>query len=70
MEPIVLLTYAFSFYAGYNIVNDMLDHFKMMNAISEVRLQITQLKDMQADLLENIKKDLKELKKLNDLKDL
>ena len=34
MEPIVLLTYAFSFYAGYNIVNDMLDYFKIMNANS------------------------------------
>ena len=56
MEPIVLLTYAFSFYAGYNIVNDMLDYFKIMNAITAVSLQVTQLKDMQAELLENIQR--------------
>lgn len=65
MEPIVLLTYVFSFYAGYNIVNDMLDYFKMMNAIAAVSLQVTQLKDMQAELLENIKNELKNLKGLH-----
>lgn len=70
MEPIVLLTYVFSFYLGYNIVNDIHDYFKIMNAISVVSLQVTQLKYMQADLLENIKKDLKELKDSNNLKDL
>ena len=56
MEPIVLLTYVFSFYVGYNIVNDIHDYFKIMHAISAVSLQVTQLKDMQAELLENIQR--------------
>ena len=56
MEPIVLLTYVFSFYLGYNIVNDIHDYFKIMNAITAVSLQVTQLKDMQAELLENIQR--------------
>jgi hypothetical protein len=62
MEPIVLLTYVFSFYVGYNIVNDIHDYFKIMNAITAVSLQVTQLKDMQSELLENIKNELKELR--------
>ena len=56
MEPIALLTYVFSFYLGYNIVNDIHDYFKIMNAITAVSLQVTQLKDMQAELLENIQR--------------
>lgn len=69
MEPIVLLTYVFSFYLGYNIVNDIHDYFKIMNAITAVSLQVTQLQEnllnANKELLENIKKDLKELNNLH-----
>jgi len=64
MEPIVLLTYAFSFFLGYNIVNDILDHFKMMNAITAVSLQVTQLQETllnaNKELLENVKANISE----------